>query len=423
MKKIKYLLFLFFIFSFANVKALTLDQTGYEAYGIQRAYVICDYAFDLSSYTPTLKDFLLAAQSCPTDRISIYEIKISTNLKGETVRSYQELLSGSKVASFPAVNIRHFYTGAIGTSNKRTIDVSENDVIHYLDTISLSQSAYEALNIKRAYVVGSYIFDLSKHNPNLQDLMLASQYSPDGTAQILEIKISTNLSGEVVRSYQDLITGNKLNNFNNFDARFVMGSSINPNDHNLETRKDLITGESINNGTSESQTVTPEPTPVDPTDPRNKAINYNTSCMGYLTIPGTNGVVENRCIRWKDKSKNAKAETNNVSTGIYTLPVSNYPNVKNGNLVLAAHSGTASISYFKTLYLLKIGDIAKVKFNGNTYTYVIKNIYLVPKTGVVKITRNSSKTTLTLITCTKNDEAHQTVYILELRDIDGKEYS
>jgi LPXTG-site transpeptidase (sortase) family protein len=253
--------------------------------------------------------------------------------------------------------------------------------------------------------------------------MIASQFSPMGTVNVIEAKISKNLSGETVRSYQELISGNKLGSFPNFGGRFVMGSTINPNDHNMETRKDLITGEEISNGSSDPTPTETETPQDDPTDPRNKPINYNTSCMGYLTIPGTNGVVENRCIRWKDKSKNSRAETNNVSTGIYTLPVSNYPNVKNGNLVLAAHSGTASISYFKTLYLLKLGDIAKVKFNGNTYTYVIKNIYLVPKTGVVKITRNSSKTTLTLITCTKNDEAHQTVYILELRDIDGKEYS
>ena len=162
---------------------------------------------------------------------------------------------------------------------------------------------------------------------------------------------------------------------------------------------------------------------MDANDPRNKAVNYSTKCMGYLTIPGTNNVVNNICIRWKDKSKNSNAEANNVNTGLYTLPVSNYPNVKNGNLVIAGHSGQASISYFKTLYLLKVGNKASVKFNGNTYNYVIKNIYLVPKTGVVKITRNSSKTTMTLITCTKNDEAHQTVYILELHDIDGVEYS
>ena len=424
MKKMKYLLFLFFVLCFSNVKALTLDQTKYEAYGVKRAYIICDYAFDISKYNPTLKDLMLASQSCPTDKVTIYEVKISSDINGNTVRSYKELLSNKTLATFPSLDIKHFYVDAIGTNNKNTIDTSASTVTHYLDTISINQNTYNGYNIKRSYIVGAYIFDINKHNPTLQDLMLASQTSNMGTVSIIEAKSGTDINGNTVKSYKNLLTNETLGSLPTFNGRFIMGSTINPNDHNLETRIDLITGEEIQNGTSDSQTVTPDPTPQDdPTDPRNKPINYNTSCMGYLTIPGTNGVVENRCIRWKDKSKNAKAETNNVSTGIYTLPVSNYPNVKNGNLVLAAHSGTASISYFKTLYLLKIGDIAKVKFNGNMYTYVIKNIYLVPKTGVVKITRNSSKTTLTLITCTKNDEAHQTVYILELRDIDGKEYS
>ena len=422
MKKMKYLLFLFFVLCLSNVKALTLDQTQYEAYGVKRAYVICDYAFDISKYNPTLKDLMLASQSCPTDSVTIYEIKISSDINGNIVRSYKELLSNSNLASFPTLDIKHFYTGAIGTNNRSTIDFRESEVTHYIDTVSVSQGMYDSYNINRSYIVGVYIFDINKHNPTLQDLMLASQTSNMGTVSIIEAKSGTDINGNTVKSYKNLLTNETLGSLPTFNGRFIMGSAINPNDHNLETRRDLITGEVINNGSSDPQPVTPEPTQNDPTDPRNKPINYSTSCMGYLTIPGTNGVVENRCIRWKDKSKNANAETNNVSTGIYTLPVSNYPNVKNGNLVLAAHSGTASISYFKTLYLLKIGDIAKVKFNGNTYTYVIKNIYLVPKTGVVKITRNSSRTTLTLITCTKNDEAHQTVYILELRDIDGVEY-
>ncbi len=157
-------------------------------------------------------------------------------------------------------------------------------------------------------------------------------------------------------------------------------------------------------------------------NPRTKTINYNTRCLGYITIPKIKDVVNSICVRWPDKSKYSGAETNNVNTGIYTLPSSNYPSIKNGNLILAAHSGTASISYFKTLYKLSIGDSASIKFNGNTYTYVIKNIYYVEKTGTVRISRNPSKTTLTLITCTKDDETKQTVYILELHDIDGVSY-
>jgi LPXTG-site transpeptidase (sortase) family protein len=113
---------------------------------------------------------------------------------------------------------------------------------------------------------------------------------------------------------------------------------------------------------------------------------------------------------------------NNVDYGIYTMPISNYPDVPNGNLALAAHSGNASISYFKHLWKLKIGDVANVSYNGKTYSYKIVDIYYVEKTGTVQIKRNTKKTTMTLITCTKNNDKLQTVYILELYAIDGESY-
>ena len=42
------------------------------------------------------------------------------------------------------------------------------------------------------------------------------------------------------------------------------------------------------------------------------------------------------------------------------------------------------------------------------------NVYDVVKNGKVKIVRSYDKTTLTLITCTRNNDKAQTVYILEL---------
>ena len=430
MKKVKYLLFLFFVLCLTNAKALSLNQTEYEKYGIKRAYVICDYVFDLSKHNPTLKDFMLASQSCPTDRISIIEIKISQDLSGKTTRTYQDLLTGTKYGTFPTLNVRYIYSSAIGSDEKKnTVDETASEVFHDIETKIIDQKTFDSYNVKRAYIVGAYIFDLAKHNPTLRDLMLAAQSDAAGSVSIVEAKTSTNLNGEITKAYQELLSGRKLASFPEFNGRYIFGSAINPVDHNKETRTDLLTGETINNGTSDPVVVPKEEEQTDPTDPRNKTINYKTKCMGYLTVANTNNVVSNICIRWKDKSKYSGAEANNVNTGLYTLPVSNYPNVKNGNLVIAGHSGTAAISYFKTLHLTnnKTNNKATIKFNGNTYTYYLKNYYLVPKTGVVKITRNSSRTTLTLITCTKtasgkNDEAHQTVYIYELHDIDGKEY-
>ena len=90
------------------------------------------------------------------------------------------------------------------------------------------------------------------------------------------------------------------------------------------------------------------------------------------------------------------------------------PDVTNGNLILAAHSGDAYISYFAFLYKLNIGDFAYVTYGGTKYKYQIVNIYNVPKTGAVTINRNMNRSTLTLITCTKNSDTEQTVYIAEL---------
>ena len=146
-----------------------------------------------------------------------------------------------------------------------------------------------------------------------------------------------------------------------------------------------------------------------------KASNYKTNSvyLGYLTIPK---IGLKAGIPWKDSSRN------NVDKGVYTLPVSNYPDIENGNLVLAAHSGNASISYFKNLWRLSLGDNANVSYNGKTYSYKIVDIYYVEKTGTVQIKRNTKKTTLTLITCTKDNDNLQTVYILELYAIDGESY-
>ena len=109
-----------------------------------------------------------------------------------------------------------------------------------------------------------------------------------------------------------------------------------------------------------------------------------------------------------------ESSLNNVKFNLYVLPVSDYPDVKNGNLVVAGHSGNYNNSYFKDLYKLNEGDQIYIYYNNVKYVYEIKKIYLQDKTGTISIYRNLEKTTLTLITCTLNDESHQTVYIAEL---------
>ncbi len=106
---------------------------------------------------------------------------------------------------------------------------------------------------------------------------------------------------------------------------------------------------------------------------------------------------------------------NNVGKSVTLLDPSNYPNQKNGNTILVAHSGTSYLGYFRNLYQLNKGDLATIKYKGNTYVYKIVNIYNENKDGDVMIYRNKNKTTLTLITCTKNSNTLQTIYIAELQ--------
>ena len=105
---------------------------------------------------------------------------------------------------------------------------------------------------------------------------------------------------------------------------------------------------------------------------------------------------------------------NNVDYHVEILDISDFPDVINGNFILAGHSGTSNVAFFKNLYKLKIGDNAKIYYQNKVYSYNIVNIYNENKDGSVNIYRDSNKTTLTLITCTENDKTKQTIYILEL---------
>lgn len=109
---------------------------------------------------------------------------------------------------------------------------------------------------------------------------------------------------------------------------------------------------------------------------------------------------------------------NNVNYHVQILDISDLPDVINGNMVLASHSGSSNIAYFKNLYKLTKDDMAYIIYNNKKYSYQIVNIYNQVKKGSLNIYRDINKTTLTLITCTKDDKNSQTVYILELTGVE-----
>lgn len=102
---------------------------------------------------------------------------------------------------------------------------------------------------------------------------------------------------------------------------------------------------------------------------------------------------------------------NDIKYNIAILSGSSLPDTKYSNLILAAHNGTSNVSFFKNLDKLIVSDNVNIYYQQNKYTYIIDHIYEVPKTGMVEIVRDSNKTTITLITCKKNDEEKQLVLV------------
>lgn len=111
---------------------------------------------------------------------------------------------------------------------------------------------------------------------------------------------------------------------------------------------------------------------------------------------------------------NPNSYLNNVNYNVEILDDSDMPNVENGNVILAAHSGNSRISYFKNLDKLDIGDEISIDYQNKIYTYKVTDKYLIEKTGTAEIIDNKNKNTLTLITC-KHNTNNQIVIIAELK--------
>ena len=102
---------------------------------------------------------------------------------------------------------------------------------------------------------------------------------------------------------------------------------------------------------------------------------------------------------------------NSVKYNIQILDSSDMPDVKNGNLILAAHNGTSNVSFFSNLSSIKQGDLINVYYNGYKYVYKYTNSYEVDKNGKVQIIRDKMNNAITLITCKDNSDTKQVVYV------------
>ncbi len=160
-----------------------------------------------------------------------------------------------------------------------------------------------------------------------------------------------------------------------------------------DTTNNSENNENLNSGNNSTSTA----------KPRN---NFKYDYIGYLEIPK---------IKLKRGFLSKESKYNDINYNIMVSYNADYPDVVNGNFILVAHSGDAYISFFAYLYKLNIGDTAIVTYNGSKYNYKLVKIEEQPKTGVIAIHRpNYQVNGLTLITCTKNNDFTQTIYIFEL---------
>lgn len=203
----------------------------------------------------------------------------------------------------------------------------------------------------------------------------------------------------------------------------LVGCSLLLNDYVVEKREKIFSQTNLeltellkNEATEEKKSAEEEPVSQDEPEPEpvtspaavDPVHDYETY-VGILEIPK---------IGFSKGFYRKESSLNNVKFNIKILDDSSYPDEDKGNTIIIGHSGNYSNSYFGNLYQLVVGDTASITYNDKKYTYQVVNIYTDTKDGTVTVYRDDSKTCLTLITCTKDDESTQTIYILELSNVE-----
>ena len=107
---------------------------------------------------------------------------------------------------------------------------------------------------------------------------------------------------------------------------------------------------------------------------------------------------------------------NNIEENVTIHNTSDYPNNEDSNLILIAHSGTGKKAFFKDIDKLNEDSLIEFYYQRKKYIYKIDNYYMIEKNGSAKIKRDTTKKTITLITCNEKDKTKQLIYIGYLID-------
>ena len=87
---------------------------------------------------------------------------------------------------------------------------------------------------------------------------------------------------------------------------------------------------------------------------------------------------------------------NNVDQNVTILNESLLPS--EGTVILAAHSGNSSVSFFRNLNLLEIGDEVTVLYDNYSYKYIVDSYKIYDKKNI-KFHTDLSEKKLILVTC------------------------
>lgn len=125
------------------------------------------------------------------------------------------------------------------------------------------------------------------------------------------------------------------------------------------------------------------------------------------------GVLEIPKINLKRGFFDIDDKNNHVNKNIEVLQNSDMPNVSNGLLAIAGHSGSGITAYFRNLHKLKVDDHIYIYYDNVKYIYQVVKYYEEDKNGVISIEKYDVST-LVLTTCSPTDDNKQLVVLAKL---------
>lgn len=125
------------------------------------------------------------------------------------------------------------------------------------------------------------------------------------------------------------------------------------------------------------------------------------------------GVLEIPKINLKRGFFDIDDKNNHVNKNIEVLQNSDMPNVSDGLLAIAGHSGSGITAYFRNLHKLKVDDHIYIYYDNVKYIYQVVKYYEEDKDGVISIEKYDVST-LVLTTCSPTDDNKQLVVLAKL---------